>query len=70
MKSRLAQTTAALLVMAGLVPCAEAADKRFMSVPRDTQINSRPAIPEDFRPISTPGALTGIFKQHGSGVEE
>lgn len=60
MKSRLAQTTAALLVMAGLVPCAEAADKRFMSVPRDTQINSRPAIPEDFRPISTPGALTGI----------
>jgi len=61
MKSRLAQTTAALLVMAGLVPCAEAADKSAMSVPRDTGIRSRPAVPEDLRPLAAPKALTPII---------
>jgi hypothetical protein len=57
MKHRLAQTTVALFAMASLVPCAEAADRTFMSVPRDTHIYARRAITEDFRPLPTPKAL-------------
>jgi hypothetical protein len=57
MKYDLTQTTVALFLMASLVPCAEAADKSFMSVPKDTHIYSRRAIPEDFRRIPTPGTL-------------
>jgi hypothetical protein len=52
MKYHLAQTTSAFVLMASLIPCAEAADKSFMSVPRGTHIISRPAIPEDFRPLA------------------
>jgi hypothetical protein len=60
MKHLLAQTTAALFAMASLVPCAEAADKRFMSVPRDTHTYSRPAVAEDFRPLAAPKTLSPI----------
>ena len=60
MKYHLTQTTSAFVLMASLIPCAKAADKSFMSVPKDTHIYSRPAIPEDFRPLAAPGALAGI----------
>jgi hypothetical protein len=46
MNLRLAQTTMAFVAMASLVPSAKAADKRFMSTPRDTHIYSRPATPK------------------------
>src|SRR5450631_1381208 len=56
MNLRLAQTTMAFVAMASLVPSAKAADKSGMSTPRDTQIYSRPAIREDFRPLAAPKA--------------
>jgi hypothetical protein len=56
MNLRLAQTAVAFVAMASLVPSAKAADKHFMSTPRDTQIYSRPAIREDFRPLAAPKA--------------
>jgi hypothetical protein len=56
MTLRLGQTTLAFVAMASLVPSAKAADKRFMSTPRDTQIYSRPATREDFRPLAVPKA--------------
>jgi hypothetical protein len=63
MKYHLAQTTVALFAMASLVPCAEAADKHFMSVPRDTHIYSRPAIHEDLRPLPTAKALAPVVAE-------
>jgi hypothetical protein len=56
MKIHSVETAIVLFSMASLIPCAEAADKSLMSVPRDTGIPSRPAIPEDFRPLPAPGA--------------
>jgi hypothetical protein len=49
------------LAAVSLVPCAEAADKKFMSVPKDTHSYSRPAIREDFRPLSTLKGTPIIF---------
>jgi hypothetical protein len=54
MNLRLAQTTVAFVAMASLIPSAKAADKRFMSSPRDPHTYSRPATPEDFRPLAAP----------------
>jgi hypothetical protein len=56
MNLRLAQTTVAFVAMASLIPSAKAADKRFMSTPRDPHTYSRPATPEDFRPLAAPKA--------------
>src|SRR5450631_931381 len=64
MNLRLAQTTMAFVAMASLVPSAEAADKRFMSTPRDTNLYSRPATREDFRPLAaseTPAIITNML---------
>ena len=49
--------TIAFFSLASLIPCAEAADKSFMSVPLDTTIHTRPAIAEDLRPLAPTKAL-------------
>jgi hypothetical protein len=54
MNLRLAQTAVAFVVMASLVSYAKAADKSGKSTPRDTHTYSRPATPEDFRPLAAP----------------
>ena len=54
MNLRLARTTIAFVAMAGLVPYAKAADRSGMSTPRDPHTYSRPATPEDFRPLAAP----------------
>ncbi len=54
MNLRLFPTAVAFVAIASLAPSAKAADKRFMSTPRDTNIYSRPASREDLRPLATP----------------
>jgi len=50
MKSRLAKTTAALLLMAGIVPFTKAAES-VRSFPPDTNNYVRPAVPDDAYPL-------------------
>ncbi|MGH6849212.1 MAG: hypothetical protein ACREDD_01975 [Methylocella sp.] len=56
MKFNTLENAVALFTLASLVSYAEAAEKG-MSVPPDSKIYTRPAIPEDFRPPAAAGAL-------------
>jgi len=52
MKFNTLENAVALFTLASLVSYAEAADKSVMSVPHDSNIYTRPAIPEDLRPLA------------------
>jgi len=57
MNRSLIRTTSAFILVTSLVPCAEAADKNFMSRPVETGISSRPILSEDLKPINGFGPL-------------
>src|SRR6266852_1351998 len=52
MKFNTLENAVALFTLASLVSYAQAADKSVMSVPHDSNIYTRPAIPEDLRPLA------------------